>query len=114
MLAFPRVPLMDFLFNLFTNYSVLFLTDTFLSNYAGDNILYSIGKDRDIIKNLLREIYSALTEWIFENYMVLNQKTKCHYICFGRNSENDKFAFGNLLLENSKEEVLLGFTKLIN
>ena len=86
-----------------------FLTDTFLSNYADDNNLYSIGKDRDIIKNLLRKDFRALTEWFFKNYMVLNQK-KCHYMCIGRNTENDKFEFDNLLLENSKEEVVLGVT----
>ena len=51
----------------------------------------------------------ALTESFFENYMVLNQK-KCHFICIGSNTENDKFEFDNLLLENSKEEVVLGFT----
>ena len=63
------------LFNLFINDSVLFLTDTFLSNYAEDNNLYSIGKDSDIIKNLLGKDFRALTEWFFKNYMVLN-KTK--------------------------------------
>ena len=84
------------LFNSFINDSVLFLTDTILSNYAGDNNLYSIGKDRDIIKNLLRKDFRALTEWFFENCMVLNQK-KCNYTCIGRNSENDKFEFDNLL-----------------
>ena len=93
------------LFNLFINDSVLFLTDTFLSNYADDNNLYSIGKD--ILKNLLRKDFRALTEWFFKNYMVLNQK-KCRYMCIGRNTENDKFKFDNLLLENSKEEVVLG------
>ena len=97
------------LFNLFINDSVLFLTDTFLSNCADDNNLYSIRKDRDIIKNLLRKDFRALTEWFFKNYMVLNQK-KCHYRCIGRNTENDKFEFDNLLLENSKEEVVLGVT----
>ena len=59
------------LFNLFINDSVLFLTDTFLSNYADDNNLYSIGKDCDIIKNLLRKDFTALTEWFFEK-MSLN------------------------------------------
>ena len=28
----------------------------------------------------------------------------------GRNTENDKFEFGNWILENSKEEVVLGVT----
>ena len=37
-------------------------------------------------------------------------KKKCHYMCIGRNIENDKFKFDNLLLENSKEEVVLGIT----
>ena len=58
------------LFNLFINDSVLFLSDTFLSNYADDN-LYSIGKGCDIIKNLLRKDFMALTEWFFEK-MSLN------------------------------------------
>ena len=31
-------------------------------------------------------------------------------MCIGRNTENDKFEFDNLLLENSKEEVVLGVT----
>ena len=38
------------LFNLFIYNSVLFLIESILSNYADDNNLYSIGKDRDIIK----------------------------------------------------------------
>ena len=95
------------LFNLFINDSVLFLTDTF--NYADDNNLYSIGKDRDLIKNLLRKDFRALTEWFFKSYMVLNQK-KCHYMCIGKNTKNGKFGFDNLILENSKEEVVLGVT----
>ena len=86
---------------------MLFLTDTF--NYADDNNLYSIGKDRDLIKNLLRKDFRALTEWFFKSYMVLNQK-KCHYMCIGKNTKNGKFGFDNLILENSKEEVVLGVT----
>ena len=62
------------LFNLFINYSVLFLTETFLSNNADDNSLYSIEKDL-LIKNLFQKGIGALTEWFFQNYMVLNQKT---------------------------------------
>ena len=50
------------LFNKFINDSVLFLTDTFLSNYTDDNNLYSIGKDLDIIKNLHQKDFRALTD----------------------------------------------------
>ena len=49
-------------FDLFINESVLFLTNTFLSNYADDDNLYSIGKDPKIIKNLRRKDFRALTE----------------------------------------------------
>ena len=97
------------LFYLFINDSVLFLSGTFLSNYADDNNLYSIEKDRDTIKNLLRKDFRVLTRWFFENYMVLNQK-KCHCMCIGLNTENDMFEFDNLLLENSQEELVLGVT----
>ena len=31
-------------------------------------------------------------------------------MCIGRNTENDKFEFDNLRLENSKEKVVLGLT----
>ena len=31
-------------------------------------------------------------------------------MCIGRNTDNDKFEFDKLLLENSKEEVVLGVT----
>ena len=66
-------------FNLFINDSVLFLTDTSLSNYADDNNLYGLGKDRDIIQNLLRKDFRALAEWFFENYMALNQRSVILY-----------------------------------
>ena len=39
--------------------------------------------------------------------MILNQ-IKCHYMCIGRNTENEKF--DNFLLENSEKEVVLGVT----
>ena len=61
---------------------VLFLTETFLSDYADDNNLYRIGKDCDITKNLLRKDFRPLTEWFFKNCIVLNQK-QCHYMCIG-------------------------------
>ena len=40
----------------------------------------------------------------------IETKQKCHYMCIGTNTENDKSAFDNLFFENSKEEVLLGIT----
>ena len=95
------------LFNLFINDLVLFLSETFLSNYADGNNLYSIGKELNIIKEKLR--IKVVTDWFFENYMSLNP-TKYPYIFLGKNKEYDKFNFGNISLNNSKEEVILGLT----
>ena len=39
--------------------------------------------------------------------MVLNAK-KCHYMCFGIDSENDDFIFDGIKLPNSCEEKILG------
>ena len=47
---------------------MLFLTGNYLSNYADDSNLKSIGKSRDIIKNLLQKDFRSLTEWFSENY----------------------------------------------
>ena len=44
-----------------------------------------------------------------ENYMVLNAG-KCHFMCLGNNTENKTFLFHNILMENSKEQNILGVT----
>ena len=97
------------LFNLFINDLVLFVSETFLSIFADDNNLYSIGKELNIIKEKLRKVFKVVTDWFFENYMSLNP-TKCHYMCLGKNKENDTFNFGNISLKNSKEVAILGLT----
>ena len=97
------------MFDLFINDLVLFLPERFLSNYADDNNLYSIGKELNIIKEKLRKVFKVVTDWFFENYVSLNP-TKCHYMCLGKNKENDTFNFGNISLKNSKEEMILGLT----
>ena len=74
---------------------MFFLTDPFLNNYTGENNLYSVAKYRDLMKELLRKDFRAPTEWVFENYIVLNQN-KYHYMCIGRNNENGKFEFDNV------------------
>ena len=48
-----------------------------------------------------------VTEWLFENYMVLNAG-KCHFMCLGKNTENETFTFKDTIMNNSKEEKILG------
>ena len=48
------------LFNLFINGLVIFLSETFLSNYADDNNLYSIGEELNIIKEKLQKDFKLV------------------------------------------------------
>ena len=70
---------------------------------------YSIRKELNIIKKQLRKNCKVVTDWFFKHYMSLNP-TKHHYMYLGKNKENDTFNFGNISLNNSKEEVILGLT----
>ena len=94
--------------NLFINDLVLLLSETFLSNYADDNKLYSTGKELDILKEKRQKDLKVVTDLFFENYLSLNL-TKCHYMCLGRNKENNTFNLENISLKNSKEEVISDF-----
>ena len=94
------------LFNPYTAYInglVLFLSETFLNNYANESNLYSIGKELNIIKEKFRNDFKVVTDWFFENYMSLNP-TKCHYMCLGKNKENETCNFGNISLKIVKKK----------
>ena len=99
------------LFNLFIN-DLLFFITTFLSNYADDNSLYNTGKDLELVRSALVNDFRAVTEWFYENFMILNPN-KCHDMCTRKNTERDIFKFENACFENSKEEVILGITIVI-
>ena len=49
------------------------------------------------------------TNWFYENFMVLNSN-KCHFMCIGRDGENETFNFKDVCYKNSREEVILGIT----
>ena len=44
------------------------------------------------IKDTLAKDYRMVTNWFYENVMVLNSK-KCHLICTGKDLENETFTF---------------------
>ena len=85
------------------------LSETFLSKYADDNNLYSIGKELNIIKEKLLKDSKVEADWFFETNMSLNPMCH-HYMCFAKNKVNDTFNFENIFLKNSKEEAILGLT----
>ena len=85
----------------------LYPEETFLSNYAGDNTLYSIDKTIESVKKVLSNDFRIIENWFHKNVMVLNAK-KCHYMCFGIGSEFEDFIFDGIKLPNSCEEKILG------
>ena len=78
------------IFNIFLNDLFLYPQETFLSRYADNNTLYSIGNTIEGVKKVLSNDFKIIPSWIHKNLMVLNAK-KCHYLCFEASSENDDF-----------------------
>ena len=95
------------LLNIFLNDLVLYPEETFRSNYADDNTLYSIGNAIESLKKALTNNFRIIRNWFHKSLMALNQK-KCHYICFGIGSENDDFIFGGKKLPKGCKEKILG------
>ena len=85
----------------------LYSEETFLSNYAHDNTLHSIGNSIKSVKKALSNDFRIIQNSFHENLMVLNAK-KCHYMCFGICSENNEFVFHGIKLPNICEEKILG------
>ena len=95
------------LFSIFVNDLFLSVSSSNLSNYADDNALYISGYNLKEIKEVLLNDLNKVTEWFFENYMVLNSG-KCHFMYLGKNIENETFTLKDTIMNNSKEEKILG------
>ena len=96
------------LFNIFINDIFFFTVSAELCNYADDNTLYAINKDIEIIHKCLRQNFNILTNWFYENHMVLNPD-KCHYMYMGKNSKSQtNFQFENNVIEHHNTEEILG------
>ena len=87
--------------------------EIFLTNYADDNTLYSIGSTIESVKKALSNDFRIIENWFHENLVVLNAK-KWHYMCFEIVNENDDFIFDGIKLPNSWDEKILGAVSLIH
>ena len=59
------------------------------------------------VKQTLSGDFETVTKWFYENYMVLNSG-KCHFVCLGKNRENETYFSNNTEMKNSSEEKILG------
>ena len=67
------------LFNLFINALVFFIQYGVVSNYADDNNLFVIGKNKEDIKSLLLLDFEIVNNWFYETFIILNPE-KSHYV----------------------------------
>ena len=63
-----------------------------LSNCADDNNLFSIRKDINKVQDTLAKDFGIVTNLFYKKFMVLNSK-KWHFICIGRDVENETLIF---------------------
>ena len=98
------------LFNIFLNDIFFFLKDANLGNYADDSTLYAYNKNLETVIYNLRQEFSILSNWFYDNYMVLNPG-KCHFMLFGV-KENEKFDLlcNAITLKHSSHKKILGVT----
>ena len=72
-----------------------------------DDNLFVIGKNKEDIKSLLLLDFEIVNNWFYENFMILNPE-KSHYMCLGKNlDDNEVLNFNNLIIESSKEVEIL-------
>ena len=67
----------------------------------------SFDKNSNIVIRRLRHNFAIISEWLYENYMVLNPD-KCRFLTLGFNKPFSDFSFENTIINNINEEKILG------
>ena len=69
--------------------------------------MYSSDKNSNIVISRLRHDFAIVSEWFYENYMVLNPN-KCHFRTLIFNKPFPEFSFENTIIKIVPEEKILG------
>ena len=69
--------------------------------------MYSSDKNSNTVISGLRHDFAIISEWFYENYMVLNPD-KCHFLTLGFNKLFPDFFFENTIIKNVTKEKILG------
>ena len=65
-----------------------------------------LDKNSNIVISRLRHDFAIISEWFYENYMVLNPH-KYHFLTLGFNKSFPDFSFKNTIIKNITEEKIL-------
>ena len=92
------------------SFNFFFLKDASLCNYTDDSTLYTYNKNLETVISNLRQDFSILFSWFYENYTVLNTGN-CHFKLSGV-KENEEFDLicNEPTLKHSSHEKKLGVT----
>ena len=109
--GFPQGSILGpLMFSIYINDIFLFPNNEYLSNYAYDTTLYSIGENHNTTRNILNKNFLSLQKWFYDNYMVLNPG-KCCYMSFGSNPDkSDLILEDSTKIPSAEEYAILGVT----
>ena len=85
---------------MFSNNIFFFLKNANLGNYADDSTLYAYNKSLETVICILRQECSILSNWFYDNYMVLNPG-KCQFMFFGVKENEQLDLLCNITLKHS-------------
>ena len=94
------------LLNIFTNDIFLFIETTILCNYVDGNTMYSSDNNNDIVISRHRHTFVIMSDWFYENFMVLNTY-KFHFLAAGCNEPFPDFFSNDSTIENVIDEKYL-------
>ena len=97
------------LFNIYITDLFHLMNGTEICNYADDTTLYSCDREVKNVITKLEQNANHLITWFPENHMKLNED-KCHLIIFGTREEKVSMHVGEVQMEESDDEKLLGIT----
>ena len=97
------------LFNIFIADMFYLMNGSNICNYADDTTLYSCDHKVKTVITKLEQSANHLAKWFPENLMKLNEG-KYHLIIIGTRKEKVSMSVGQVQIEESDEEKLLGVT----
>ena len=69
--------------------------------------MYSSEKNANIVISRLRHDFEIISEWFYENYMILSTD-KCHFLTVSFNEPFPDFSFSNTTIQHVTEEKIPG------
>ena len=72
----------------------------------------SVAIDETLLSNSLMK-FGIITNWFYKNFMAINSE-KCHFMCIGRNRENETFTFKDAVIKTARKKLFLGELLIIN